>query len=351
MRNRLASRPVSIVNDGIVAPSLSVVLSFYNEENNIPELLRRLRATLQGERQKGTIRSYELVFVNDASVDGSEALLMREAAQEGDIRLVNMSRNFGVSACVMAGFAHGSGDLVVYMDSDLQDPPELIAEMLAAWHKAGDADVVNTVRLSRAGESRAKLAITRLGYSILRGVMNINFISDAGDFKLLSRRVVNHILDMKESLPFVRGVVYFVGFKQVSIHYHREARFAGDSKFMVIGPRVIHNFLFSALISFSSAPLVLSILLGAVAAVIALAVIIYALIQYVVLDHVTSGWTSTLVAILFMGACQLITTGINGLYINSIFVETKGRPRYIVRSMVGFDAAGGEAPQRPDGAV
>jgi glycosyltransferase involved in cell wall biosynthesis len=315
-------------------PLLSVVLSFKNEAGNIPELLARLRATLGAEREKGHLRGHELVFVNDASTDQSEAILTAEAAK-GDIVLINMSRVFGVSPCVMAGIRQAAGDLVVYMDSDLQDPPELIAEMLRLWREDPGLDVVNTVRLSRAGESKAKLFLTGIGYMILQKTSDIPLMREAGDFKLMSRRVVDHLVTMREVLPFMRGLVNWIGYKQVALPYHREARAQGVSQFNVLGWRVIRNFLFSALISFSSAPLVFSLILGGVAVLIAFGVILYALGLYIFYDQVTSGWTSIIISVMFMGGVQLISNGINGLYINSIFLETKGRPPYIVRSVVG----------------
>lgn len=316
-------------------PFLSVVLSFYNEEDNIPELLSRLRTVLRAEVAAGVIRGYELVFVNDASRDSSEELLMREVPA-GDVRIVNMSRNFGVSACVIAGFKHATGDLVVYMDSDLQDPPELIHEMLAKWRSEPGVDVVNTIRRSRAGESKVKLLITSLGYSILSATTNIDFLKEAGDFKLLSRRVVDEIIQLDDASPFIRGLVYWAGYKQTAIHYDRQPRGGGDTKFVVIGHKVIHNFLFSALISFSSAPLMLSVILGLVTCAVSAVLMVFALIQYFFATELTSGWTSLIIAVAFFAGMQLLATGINGLYLNSIFIETKRRPRYIVRDTVGF---------------
>lgn len=316
-------------------PFLSVVLSFYNEEKNIPELIARLRAVLNAERAAGVIRGHELIFVNDASTDRSEAIL-RDELPQGDIRLINMSRNFGVSACVIAGFKHVTGDLVIYMDSDLQDPPEVIHEMLAKWRSEPGIEVVNTVRRSRAGESRVKLFITSIGYSILQASTNVAFLKEAGDFKLLSRRVVNEIIQLDDGSPFIRGLVYWAGFKQAAIHYDRQSRGAGSSKFVVIGPKVIHNFLFSALISFSSAPLMLSVMLGLVTCAVSLVLLVFAVGQYLFAEQVTSGWTSLIVAVAFFSGMQLLAIGINGLYLNSIFVETKRRPRYIVHETLGF---------------
>ena len=153
---------------------LSVVLSFKNEEENLWELIKRLRNVLTVERDKGIITDHELIFVNDASTDHSLEILLEEAKGHNDIKILNMSRTFGVTPCVLAGLRYASGDMVVYMDADLQDPPEVIPEMIKAWRESGDIDVVNTVRLSRAGETRIKLWVTKLGYFILKKVTNIN---------------------------------------------------------------------------------------------------------------------------------------------------------------------------------
>lgn len=332
------------MDDGKIAlagrpPSLSVVLSFFNEADVLSELISRLRAVLDGERQRGLIARYELVFVNDASTDSSEQIIMQAAEGHDDIRLVTMSRNFGVSPCAIAGMEYASGDLVVYMDADLQDPPEVIPEMLSAWRDCGDVDVVNTVRIDRAGESSTKLFVTRIGYWTLRKVMNINFLVEAGDFKLLSRRVVDHLVAMKEQLPFVRGLVYWVGFKQTAVKYRRDPRASGATKFPLTNPKVLHNFFFSALISFSSVPLVLSIIFGIMTSGLAFILLLYVAVQKFVVTGVTQGWTMLMATMLLLGGAQLLTTGINGLYINSIFLESKRRPNYIVHRTFGFPSS------------
>ncbi|MBI1209621.1 MAG: glycosyltransferase [Azospirillum sp.] len=330
-------------------PSLSVVLSFYNEEGNLPEMVARLRKALTSECAKGTISSYELIFVNDASTDRSAAILTEEAAK-GDVRLITMSRNFGHTPCLIAGMEATTGDLVVYLDADLQDPPETIADMLAKWWSEDDVDVVNTVRLSRAGEPRLKLWVTRLGYAILAKTINIPFLQDAGDFKLMSRRVVDHLLGMKEALPFFRGLIYWIGFKQVVLPYHREPRFCGSSK--IVGFRVINYFLFYAIISFSTTPLLLTVLAGLMVSGIAFLVLLHAIFAYLFVGGIPTGWASLIAVISLLGGMQLMATGVNGLYINSIFSDTKRRPLYIVRSMVGFPEpkSGGrcKAPVVPD---
>lgn len=318
-------------------PGLSVILSFYNEQDVLIELIGRLRAVLSKERAEGHISSYELIFVNDASTDHSEEVLREEAKGREDIKILTMSRNFGVSPCVLAGMEYSSGDIVVYMDSDLQDPPELIPEMIRAWREDKDVEVVNTVRLSRKGEPLSKLLVTKIGYMVLKYVTNINFRIEAGDFKLLSRRVVNHVVKLKEKLPFMRGLVYWVGFKQASVYYNRDARFSGNPKFPLTDPRIIHNFLFSALISFSDVPLKFALLIGLFTTSFAFAFMIYVIVQKFVLSYTTPGWTALMAVITFLGGIQLITVGIIGLYINSIYLETKRRPNYIVDKAYGFD--------------
>ncbi len=322
-------------------PTLSVVLSFFNEAEVLPELIARLRAVLGRLVEDSQLSSYELVFVNDASTDGSEDVIVAATEGHDDIRLITMSRNFGVSPCVLAGMQHTVGDLVIYMDADLQDPPELIPELLQAWREGGDVDVVNTVRIERAGESREKLLLTRLAYRLLRRTTNINFLVEAGDFKLLSRRVVEHLIEMKEKLPFVRGMIYWIGFKQTLVKYRRQARPSGTTKFPMSSPKVFYNFFFSALISFSSAPLLLSILLGAVTSVFAFLFLIYVVVQKFVVADVTQGWTMIMATLLLLGGMQLLTTGINGLYINSIFLESKTRPNYIIHRTYGFPPSHG----------
>ena len=335
--SHLIRRPGAESADGEArtSPFLSVVLSFFNEADNLAELLNRLRKALRGEVAAGHLSCYELVFVNDASTDDSEKILRREADAGGDLLIVTMSHNFGVSPCVLAGMAHSAGDLVVYMDADLQDPPELIPRMLEVWRDTGDVDVVNTVRVQREGESRLKLFLTRLGYRILTTISDVEIPENAGDFKLLSRRVVNHLVGMNEKLPFVRGMVYWVGYKQTVVHYDREPRQRGRTKFPVCSSRVIRNFLFSALISFSTTPLVFTVVLGLLTSMLSSALLLYTLIQWILLREVTQGWTTLMATISLLGGMQLLTNGINGLYINTIFHETKQRPTYIVRSIYG----------------
>jgi len=310
---------------------VSVVFSFFNEEDNIPELIRRVRATL---RPLAGVE-YEMIFVNDHSTDNSLMLLKAESDREHDVKIVNMSRNFGVSVCSLAGMRYATGDAVIYLDADLQDPPELIPTLLETW-KREQADVVHTVRTKREGENRLKLLITKIGYRILRKLANINLPENAGDFKLLSRRAVDHLLTLQEKKPFLRGLVVWIGFKQAQVHYVRESRFKGVTRFPVFGYKVIDNFLESALISFSDVPLKVSLIVGFFIAIGAFFYLLLVVLMKLLGSNLP-GWSAIMVTMLMLGGIQLITIGMLGLYINSIYLESKKRPNYIVESAYGFD--------------
>jgi glycosyltransferase involved in cell wall biosynthesis len=318
--------------DGSVV--ISVVLSFFNEAEVLPELVRRLRAMFDGLRDAHQIGGYELIFVNDASTDRSEEVLRQEIELRGDIRLINMSRNFGVSPCVLAGMRHARGEAIVYMDADLQDPPEVIPELVRAWQAEPNVEVVHTVRRSRAGESRLKLALTRVGYAVLRGMSAINLPVEAGDFKLLSRRAADLLLQLGEQRPFMRGLVCWIGFEQRQVYYDRQPRWSGKTKFHVLGPKVIGSFLNSAVISFSDAPLKLATGCGLLF-LMAASLAMLALLAGWLRGGDVPGWSATLAAVVFVGGVQLLCTGILGTYLGSIYWQSKARPNYIVRECVG----------------
>lgn len=317
-----------------VNPKISVVLSFYNEATVIPELLKRLRQVFAGLKAEHKVGSYELIFVNDNSSDNSEALLRAEL-ERGDVALINMSRNFGVSECVLAGMEHSDGDAVIYMDADLQDPPEVIPNMLRAWQGDPDSEVVYTTRLKRDGEHPLKMLLTKWGYRFVKKISDIQLPVDSGDFKLLSRRVVNHLLALKEDKPYIRGLVSWVGYKQVPIFYDREERFDGreNTKFPVMSRRVIYGYLDRALISFSDVPLKLTLFLGFAISIASLFYIFVIMFQKL-MGWYEPGWPALMCAILFIGGIQMMMLGFTGLYVGAIFREAKGRPRYIVKDVL-----------------
>jgi len=318
------------------APILSIIFSFRNEEDVLQELISRVRAVLTKEKERNAIAGWELVFVNDASNDRSLEVLLRHAQNTRDIKIITMSRVFGVAPCVMAGLGHAQGDAAVYMDADLQDPPELIPEMLKAMREQ-NADVVHTVRRSRQGESPFKLFITTIGYRILNRYSTVPIPREAGDFKLLSRRVIDNLLLLKEINPFMRGLVAWIGFKQVFIAYDRQARFAGKSKFFVLGKKVISNFLNSAIINFSSVPLKIASYCGLCAILIDILFAIDTLIQKVS-GVAIPGWTALMLVIIFIGGVQLFCIGMIGLYLNSVHEQCKMRPNYVIESTYGINS-------------
>jgi glycosyltransferase involved in cell wall biosynthesis len=315
--------------------SLSVVFSFRNEQEVLPELIKRTRSVLLEEERKGSISSYELIFVNDASTDRSLEILRDHAEGWNDIRVINMSRRFGVSPCVLAGMEFSSGDAVVYLDADLQDPPEVIPELLEAWRKSATIDVVHTVRRSRAGESVSKRFLTWIGYKILHRVTSVRLPIEAGDFKLLSRRAVDQVIRLREKRPFLRGLICWIGFGQAYVPYHRDARQAGQTKFPVFSWRVMANFMESALVSFSAFPLQVASLAGCCAALIGFGLLVDALIEKIQ-GHEVPGSTVLAITMLFLGSVQLFSLGVLGVYVSNLSEESKGRPNYIVDSHFGF---------------
>lgn len=323
---------------GRAAPTLSVVLSFFNEAAVLSELIRRLRAVLRAEVGRGTIASYEMIFVNDASSDNSLELLRQEFETEQDIVVVTMSNNFGVSECVLAGMRLAKGNAVLYMDADLQDPPEIIPELLDKWHSDPEIEVVYTTRLSRVGEHPLKMLVTNIGYKLINRISEIGLPENSGDFKLLSRRVVDELLQMREKKPYLRGLVSWIGFKQAQVFYHRAERHDGrvNTKRPAFSAKVIKYALDTALISFSDVPLKAILLLGFLVSSVSIVYIGVVVVQKL-LGWYTPGWPALMAAILFLGGMQLLMLGVLGLYINSIFLNTRNRPDYIVKSILAND--------------
>jgi glycosyltransferase involved in cell wall biosynthesis len=319
-------------------PKLSVVFSFRNEEQVIPELLRRCRLVCANLKTEKRIASHEFVFVDDDSTDKSYPMLKKEADEIGDVKVIRMSRRFGVSVCVLAGIRYASGDWVVYMDTDLQDPPELIPAMIQVVEKDPEVAVVHTRRLRRDGEGAFKLFVTRIGYIILHLLTRSQLPIECGDFKLLTRRAVEEVLKFQETKPFMRWLVCLVGFKQAFVPYRREARGAGDTHFNVLSWRVISNFMESALVSTSVFPLHIISAFGIFSSSICGFTLVYILFEKL-LGYNLPGWTAIMAAILFVGSIQILSIGLLGLYIGSIFEQVKGRPNYIVSETYGFPDA------------
>jgi len=298
---------------------VSVVAPVFNEADGLAEFHRRVTAALEGER-------YELILVDDGSRDGSAELIDALAANDKAVRPVRLSRNFGHQAALTAGIDAAQGAVVVTIDADLQDPPEFIPRLLEAWRQG--ADVVHAVRQVRPGESRLRLHVIRLFYRVFARLSQLpDFPGDSGDFRLISRPAVDALKELPERNRFIRGLVSWVGFRQESVVYEREARFAGTSKYPV--SKLLRLGL-DAIVSFSAVPLKLASLLGLVFSGVAfLAVPVVVVLRLAGLYDV-SGIASVHILVLLIGGLQLVFLGVVGEYLARGYDEAKGRPIYIV---------------------
>ena len=313
-------------------PLVSAVIPCFNEEEVIGETVRRLRKLCDELTDFRT----ELIFVDDGSRDHTRALLRQAAADDPRIRLVAFARNFGHQIAVTAGLDTAQGDAIVLIDADLQDPPELIPEMLKKWQEG--YDVVYGTRTERPGESAFKLATARAFYRILNRLSDVPIPLDTGDFRLVSKVVADQLRAMPERDRFVRGMVSWVGFKQTPMPYARAERFAGSTKYPL---KKMLRFATDGILSFSTKPLQISIGLGMFCAILAIIGILYSLYLRMFTSHWVEGWTALMITILFLGGVQLISIGILGEYVGRIYNESKQRPLYIVEEYLGFPTDGG----------
>lgn len=309
---------------------VSVVLSFRNEEATIPALVGRLAAVLSAEQVE-----YELLFVNDDSSDRSLEVLLRERERNPRVKVLNMSRRFGVAECVRAGMAAARGDAVIYMDADLQDPPEVIPALLERWRRG--AAVVHTVRTRRHGESVLKMKATRLAYRLIQLGSSLDLPVDAGDFKLVTRPAVEHLLRLRESDPYLRGLTVWLGFTQAFVPYEREARHAGRTHFPFFSRNPWKTFALG-MTSFSFAPLYACAALAGAGLAAALVLGLAALALGAAASE--SAWAVGLAAALtFFWATILAAISAVGLYVIRIYKDVRGRPHYIVASTIGVEDA------------
>jgi dolichol-phosphate mannosyltransferase len=316
-------------------PSLvSVVAPVYNEDALLDAFYARVCAALEG-------LEFELVVVDDGSSDGTPLCLERLADADPRVRVVTLSRNFGHQTALTAGLDHARGDAVVMLDSDLQDPPELIGTMLDHW-RAG-CDVVYAVRETRAGESRFKLTTARWFYSLFGALAQVRLAPNSGDFRLLDRRALDALLSMRERNRFLRGMTVWVGYTQAAVSYQRDPRHAGETKYSFT--RML-RFSADAVLSFSDRPLQLATLLGFLISVLAF-VAIPVVVVLRLLGHYLPGFGAITIVVLLLGGIQLIAIGIIGEYVGRIYDEVKGRPLYLVRARRNFPQDG----RPPAGAI
>ena len=311
---------------------LSVVAPVYNEQELLDEFYARVCSALSGIH-------FELVLVDDGSTDTTPAILNRLASSDPRVHVVYLSRNFGHQTALTAGLDHATGDAVVMLDADLQDPPELVPRMLDHW-RAG-CDVVYAVREHREGESRFKLTTARWFYKLFDKLTQVELQHNSGDFRLLDRAALNALLAMRERSRFLRGMTVWVGYRQAAVPYRRDPRYAGETKYTL---SKMLRFSLDAISSFSHRPLQLATLLGFLISTLAF-IAIPVVIVLRLLGSYLPGFGSITIAILLLGGIQLIALGIIGEYVGRIYDEVKGRPLYLVRSRLNFPEE--ETPRLP----
>lgn len=318
-------------------PAFSIVAPVFNEVDN----LRRLHERVTGVMQQ-TGEPWELVLVDDGSTDGSSELMQALYEQDPEhIRAVRFARNFGHGIAVTAGMDYARGQAVILIDADLQDPPEVILDLIAKWREG--YEVVYAVRAEREGETRFKRTTAALFYRLLSRITDVRIPLDTGDFRLMDRQVVDAVRSMRERHRFVRGMVSWVGFRQTGVSYTRHKRYAGQTKYTL---RKMLRLAWDGVTSFSYFPLQLATYLGfGIAALSAVAILIVVLLRLFSDAEPLKGQATTLVMVLFLGSIQLISLGIIGEYLGRIYNEVKGRPLYIVHSVLGVPS-GTASPAR-----
>lgn len=336
MKPRITLSPTP-AGSGDDRPLLSVVVPCFNEEEIVRDTNRRLAAALEQAPVK-----FEIIYVDDGSSDSTAELLRKLQQSDERIRVVRFSRNFGHQMAITAGLEHASGDAVVIIDADLQDPPEVILEFIQKWMDG--YDVVYGVRADREGETAFKLWTAKAFYRCIARLSDTRIPVDAGDFRLMDRRVVSALLEMPERDRFVRGMVSWLGFSQTGVSYHREARTAGTTKFSFFK---MLRFAMDGIFSFSVLPLRIATWIGFAASGLAVLGIVVAVIERLLGVHgLVKGWTSILIAVLFIGGVQLICMGIIGEYVGRTYGESKRRPLYVLRERIGFEARDARSPQQ-----
>ncbi|WP_171189046.1 glycosyltransferase family 2 protein [Ruegeria sp. HKCCC2117] len=311
-------------------PGLSIVVPCYNEEAVLEELVRR--ATHVAAETFGT--DYELVLIDDGSTDRTVEMIERFANQNPNIRGVVLSRNHGHQRALSAGLIHCRGEIVLVLDADLQDPPELLPDMLAVLNEG--ADVVYGQRVKREGESLAKKTTASAFYRLLRMLSDVEIPLDTGDFRLMRRKVVDYLNTMPEEDRFIRGMVSWLGFRQVKFSYERAERFAGETKYPF---RKMLRLAIDGVTGFSTVPLRIATWLALSMTVVSLGLFVWVILQRIAGETV-SGWASTVVVVLLVSSVQLFTIGILGEYVGRLYMQSKKRPLFVVDRLISHDRDG-----------
>ena len=313
--------------DNVGSVMYSIVVPVYNEENVIKEFYNRTTAVLSSLKER-----YEIIFINDGSVDNSLTILRELHAEDSSVKVINFSRNFGHQMAITAGMDYSAGNAVIIMDSDLQDPPEVIAKLVERWKEGHD--VVYAVREARKGETLFKRLTATLFYRLIVKITNVSMHADVGDFRLMDKKVIDIFRTVRERHRFIRGLVSWVGFKQTGISYIRNERFAGETKYPF---RKMLKFAIDGITSFSFLPLQLAMYAGAIISLMSFASGIYILCLRTITGRFIPGIAGILVSVLFLGGIQLLFLGLIGEYIGRMYDEIKQRPLYIVQEFLGFN--------------
>jgi len=306
--------------------TLSVIVPCYNEEAVITDTYQRLKKVLSTLDNNSKI-----IFINDGSSDSTRKILSRIAAMDLSVKVIHFSRNFGHQKAVAAGIHNCNSDLAIIIDADLQDPPELIPDILALQERE-NANVVYCVRRNRTGESKFKLLSAKIFYRSLNKLSEVQFPLDTGDFRLIDASVIREFIRFNEKSKYIRGIISWIGFKQVPFYYEREARLAGETKYPL---KKMISFASTALFYFSKKPLLMAITLGFFAVVLGIILAIWYILGKIIgYTNAETGWTSIMIIIIFFGGIQLLTVGVLGQYIGILFDEVKNRPEYIIDEIV-----------------
>ena len=316
---------------------VAVIVPCYNEEAVLRESYRRTKAALAH-----LSNPTEIIYINDGSRDRTRALLDEIAAADPSVKVIHFSRNFGHQPAVTAGIHHCDADWAIIIDADMQDPPELIPDILALREKE-QANVVYCVRLSRDGESRFKLLTAKWFYRLFNSMSEVHFPLDTGDFRLIDRKVMNEFSRFSEHGKYIRGLISWIGFKQVPFYYERKARIAGETKYPL---RKMLSFASNAMLYFSKKPLKLATGLGFLSVLVGIILAVWFTLGKIYgFSNAEVGWTSIMTSIIFFGGVQLLTVGGLGQYVGILFDEIKARPEYIVDEKRNFDASSTAHPE------
>lgn len=311
---------VSKAEEGKTEDLISIIVPVYNEEMVLEEFHTRLKRVISNIHEK-----VEIIYIDDGSKDSSWSILTRLQETDTKIGILRFSRNFGKEQAMSAGLHQARGNAIIVIDSDLQDPPELIPSMLEAWRNG--ADVINMHRISRQGETWFKRATAYIFYRVINLMSEVRIHEDVGDFRLLSRRAVDALNELPENTRFMKGLFAWIGFRQVTLDYHREARAAGTSKWKYWK---LWNFAIEGITGFSTAPLKIASYAGFASSVLAFSYATYFVIKTIIKGESVAGFPTLIVTVLFIGGLQLMALGILGEYLSRLFIESKRRPLYLI---------------------